>query len=47
MQQFHCKTKIVSGENALDWLEGLECSSLLLVADPYFAENGWAELIGQ
>ena len=47
MQQFHCKTKIVSGENALDWLEGLECSSLLLVADPYFAENGWAERIGQ
>ena len=47
MQEFHCKTKIISGAGALDWLKGRNCRQLLLVADPYFTENGWAEEIAQ
>ena len=43
MQEFYCKTKIISGEGALHWLDGQKCASLLLVTDPYFMENGWAE----
>ena len=45
MQEFYCKTKIISGEGALNWLEGRKWESLLLVTDPYFMENGWAERI--
>ena len=47
MQVFHCKTKIVSGEDALEQLTKLGCKKLLLVADPFFAKNGWAERICQ
>ena len=47
MQEFYCKTKILSGKNALDWLDGRKCRSLLVVADPFFAENGWAEKIAR
>ena len=45
MQEFYCKTKILSGENALDWLNRQTCESLLVVTDPYFRENGWADRI--
>jgi len=45
MQEFYCKTRIISGEGALSWLEGRKCRSLLLVTDPFFMENGWAERI--
>lgn len=45
MQEFHCKTRIIAGENALDWLNGRKCRQLLVVADPYFAQSGWAERI--
>ncbi len=45
MKEFDCKTKIISGENALDWLSGRHCERLLVVTDPYFKENGWAERI--
>ena len=45
MQQFHCKTKILSGAGALDWLNTQTCRRLLVVTDPYFMENGWAEAI--
>ena len=47
MYEFQCKTKIISGENALDWLSHLQCESLMVVTDPYFMENGWAEKIAQ
>ena len=47
MREFYCKTRIVSGENALDWLNRQKCRSLLVVSDPYFAQNGWAEKIAQ
>ena len=45
MQEFNCKTKILSGAGALNWLKGRKCESLLLVTDPYFMENGWAARI--
>ena len=45
MQEFYCKTKIISGANALDWLNGQHCEGLLVVADPFFVQNGWAERI--
>ena len=47
MQEFHCKTKILSGAHALDWLNGCHCGSLLVVADPYFVKNGTAQAIAQ
>ena len=45
MREFYCKTKIISGENALDWLNKQQCKTLLVVTDPYFQQNGWAERI--
>lgn len=45
MQEFYCKTKIISGVNALDWLDRQHCQSLLVVTDPYFQQNGWAQRI--
>ena len=45
MQVFDCKTKIISGANALAWLDSQQCRQLMLVTDPYFRENGWAEKI--
>lgn len=47
MQEFQCKTKILSGEKALDWLNTSKCSCLLVVTDPYFMKNGIAEAIAQ
>lgn len=45
MREFYCKTRIISGENALDWLNRQKCQSLLVVTDPYFAQNGCADKI--
>lgn len=45
MEQFYCKTKILSGAGALSALESMECKRLLLVADPYFAKNGTAQKV--
>jgi len=45
MGKFNCKTKLIFGEDALAWLEKQRCESLLLVTDPYFSENGWADRI--
>ena len=47
MREFYCKTKIVSGENALQWLDGQQCRQLLVVTDPYFVQNGWAEEVAR
>ena len=43
MEEFSCKTKIVSGADALGALENLESKRLFVVSDPYFAENGTAK----
>ena len=42
---FECKTKIISADEALSWLDRQVCRQLLVVTDPYFRENGWAEKI--
>ena len=45
MGVFECKTKIISGTDALSWLDKQQCERLLVVTDPYFRENGWADKI--
>ena len=47
MEQFHCKTKIISGPGAVSALGELGCKRLFLVTDPYFMENGEARRIGE
>ena len=43
--EFYCKTRIVAGPGALKELKKLNIRQLLLVCDPFFAKNGWAEKI--
>lgn len=45
MEQFLCKTKIISGSGSLQALEDLHIKRLLIVSDPYFYENGTANHI--
>ena len=45
MEIFSCRTKIVSGAGAVSYLKELGGKKLLMVADPYFAENGTAQRI--
>ena len=45
MDQFFCKTRIVSGAGAARELENMHIKRLLVVADPYFAQNGEANRI--
>ena len=47
MQQFSCKTKIISGAGALEWLNQRRCKTLLVVTDPYFMDSGAAAEIAQ
>ena len=42
MTKFFCKTKILSGAGAVTGLKELGSKKLLLVSDPYFAQNGTA-----
>lgn len=44
---FECKTKIVSGKDALAFLKELQIRRLLMVADPYFVQNGTAQRIAE
>ena len=45
MEQFFCRTRIVSGAGSLACLAQLHIKRLLIVADPYFYENGTANHI--
>ncbi len=45
MECFSCKTKIIAGTGALEALKELRLKRLLLVADPYFVKNGWAQKV--
>ena len=40
MERFYCKTQILSGMGCLQALAELHIKRLLIVADPYFLENG-------
>ena len=47
MEQFSCKTKIVSGAGSVHYLKELGSKKLFVVADPYFMDNGTAEKLVQ
>ena len=40
MEQFFCKTKIITGQNSLDILPTLHIKRLFIVSDPFFYQNG-------
>ena len=42
MENFFCKTRIVSGHGAVSALKELQIQRLLLVTDPFFVKNGTA-----
>ena len=42
MERFSCKTQILAGPGSVSELKNLGIKKLVLVADPYFAENGTA-----
>ena len=45
MERFFCKTRIIAGPGSLATLSELHIKRLLIVADPYFIENGTANHI--
>ncbi len=45
MERFFCKTRIIAGEGSLASLAELHIKRLLIVADPFFYENGTANHI--
>ena len=46
MKEFSCQTKIVMGAGATKALEELHLERLLVVSDPFFSKNGWAQRLG-
>ena len=47
MEEFSCKTRVVSGSGTIRVLRRLEKKRLLLVADPYFVKTGKAKLVAE
>ena len=47
MEEFSCKTRIISGTGAIRRLEELGAKRLFLVADPFFTKNGMARTVAQ
>ena len=47
MEEFSCKTRLISGSGTVNMLGGLGAKRLFLVADPYFVKNGTAQRIAQ
>ena len=47
MEEFSCKTRVVSGSGTIRMLGKLEKKRLFLVADPFFVKNGIAEQVAQ
>ncbi len=43
--EFYCKTRILAGQGVLKELKTLNIKRLLLVCDPFFAQNGWGQKI--
>ena len=46
MEQFFCKTKIISGEGAVAAMKDMDCRRVFMVVDPFFEANGQAKQIG-
>ena len=47
MKEFICETRLVMGNGALEALKELKAKRLLVVADPFFAQNGWASRVAE
>ena len=47
MKEFSCGTKIIMGANAVSALKEYRFQRLLVVSDPFFSKNGWAERLGK
>jgi len=45
MEQFFCKTRILSGPGAVSCLKDMHIKRLMLVSDPFFAQNGTARSV--
>ena len=47
MEEFSCKTRVVSGSGTIRMLGKLEKKKLFLVADPFFVKNGVAKQVAE
>ena len=47
MEEFSCKTRVVSGSGTIRMLGKLEKKRLFLVADPFFVKNGTAKQVAE
>ena len=47
MEEFSCKTRVVSGSGTIRMLGKLEKKKLFLVADPFFVKNGRAQQVAE
>ena len=47
MKEFSCETRIVMGRNGISVLSDSKYARLMVVSDPFFAKNGWAERLGK
>ena len=47
MEEFSCKTRVVSGSGTIRMLGKLEKKRLFLVTDPFFVKNGVANQVAQ
>ena len=47
MDEFECRTKIISGPGAVESLKGFHAKRLFLVTDPFFYKNGTADRVAQ
>ena len=45
MERFDVRTKIISGNGSLSYLQELKSQRLMLVIDPYLAQKGWGSKI--
>ena len=46
MKEFSCETKIIMGKDAVSAIAQQNFRRLLVVSDPFFVKNGWAERLG-
>lgn len=47
MKEFSCETKIIMGAGAVSAIAEQKFGRLMIVSDPFFAKNGWAERLGK
>ena len=47
MKEFSCRTKLVMGQGAVEALQNWNFQRLMIISDPFFVKNGWAERIGR